>query len=109
MEYFPFFICLDQIITPMKFVFYYRFSIFPPQTFRVGFFGLLRVHSADHFFPFLDGVALTSFCIDEDHDQALAAHHVSENILEVGFVLVFVVEIGDLLFKKFPLEHIFDG
>ena len=109
MEYFPFFVGLDQIITSMKFIFDYRFSVFPSQTFRIGFFCLLRVHCAYHLLPFLDGIALTSFSIDEDHDQALAAHHVSEYILEVGFVLVFVVEIGDLLFEKFPLEHIFDG
>jgi hypothetical protein len=93
----------------MELVFNYGFAVFASEAFGVGLFGLFRVHGTDEFLPFGDGVAFAVFCVDEYHDAALAAHHVSEYIFEVGFAFVFVVEVDHFFAQQFALEHILDG
>ena len=108
MKYFPLLVRLDQIITSMKFVFDYCLTILTSQTIRIGFLRLLRIHSTYHLFPLHYRIALTPFRIHQYHHTALPAHHVPEYIFKIWFVLVFVVQINDLLFEKLSLKHIFD-
>ena len=109
MENLPFFIGLDQIITSMQLIFDDCLAIFTPKRVRVGFLCLLRIHSAYHLFPFGDGVSLAAISIDQDHDKALATHHVPQDVFKVRFAFMFVVQVDDFFLEELPLEHIFDG
>lgn len=97
----------------MKLIFNNTFSILGPKWFRYTFFGILRVHWSNNFFPLLDGVDKGSvglvwgfLIIGEDHDAALSTSHVFSNLIKVWFSLMLVVKVCDLLFKEFSLEHV---
>ena len=89
-EYLALFICFNQVITPMEFIANKGGAILGSKAIWVTFFGLFGVHGSNGFFPFGDGVAFRALAVDEDHDAALATHHVLEDIFEVGFILMFV-------------------
>ncbi len=103
---FSLFICLNQIITPMKLILYYRFAVFPSQTLRIGLLSLLRIHRTNKFLPLKNRIALTTFSINQNHHTTLSTHHIPHNIFEIWFILMFVEEIDDFLSKQFALKHI---
>jgi hypothetical protein len=77
LEYFALFIGFDEIVAAVELVFDDGFTVFTSQTFGIAFFCLFGIHTAYNFFPFGNRVSFAALCIDQDHDTALAAKHVS--------------------------------
>ena len=99
MEYLPFFVGFDEVITAVELIFDDRLAVFSSETLGITLFSLFWVHIPNDLLPFSNRVALSSLSIDQDHDTALSTHHIREYIFKVRLVLVLVVQIDDLLFE----------
>ena len=105
----PFLISFDQVIASMQLIFDGSFAVLAPQRVRIAFFSFFWVHSPYYSFPLGDRISFATISVDKDHHEAFPAHHVPQNVLEVGLIFVFIEDVDDLFFEEFPLEHIFDG
>jgi hypothetical protein len=108
LEDLPLLIGLHQAIAAMELVFYYCFTVFCPQRLGICFLCLFWVHQADHLLPLEDRISVGAVGVDQDHHAALAAEHVPQDIFEIGFVLMLIVEVDDFLLQQLPLEHVLD-
>jgi hypothetical protein len=99
LEYFTFFVGFDEIIASMELIFYYRFPIFTPQRLCIRFLRLFRIHIPNHLLPFHNGIPFSLVRIDEYHNAAFPTHHIPQQILEIGFILMFIKEINDFFLQ----------
>lgn len=105
---FSLFVCLDQIITAVKLVLYYGFTVFPSQTLRIGLLSLLWIHMANKFLPLNNGITLASFSINQKHYTTLSTHHIPQYVLKIWFILMLVEEIDDFFSEQLALKHVLD-